>query len=115
MTPIKKMNEVYKASKKLSPYLWRNKKSGNIRKNVQKNNVVYIKGLDRLGVVQQLANSQLKILFRDSGGHIRKDWLLKDDLKFVVAGTPLIDQPIPDAIFKGMNEVIPDKELDSGE
>ena len=77
--------------------------------------MVYIKGLDRLGVVQQLADSQLKVLFRDSGGHIREDWLLKDDLKFVVAGTPLIDQPIPDTVFRGMDEVIPDKNLDSGE
>ena len=40
---------------------------------------------------------------------------LKDDLKFAVAGTPLIDQPIPDAVFRGMDEVIPDKDLDSGE
>ena len=101
--------------KKLSPYLWRTKKSGNIRKNIQKNNGVYIKGLDRLGAVQQLADSQLKVLFRDSVGHIRKDWLLKDDLKFVVAGTPLIDQPIPDAVSRGMNEVTPDKDLDTGE
>ena len=109
------MNEVYRASKKLSPYLWRPRKSGNIRKNIQKNDVVYIKTLDRLGVVQQLADSQLKVLFRDSGGHIRKDWLLKDDLKFVVAGTPLIEQPIPDAVFRSMDEVILDKDLDSGE
>ena len=77
--------------------------------------MVYIKGLDRLGVVQQLADSQLNVLYRDNGGHVRRDWLLKDDLKFIVAGNPLIDQPIPDAVFRGMNEITPDKDLDTGE
>ena len=46
---------------------------------------------------------------------MKKDWMLKDDLKFVVAATPLVDQPIPDAVFSGLDEVIPDKELDYGE
>ena len=66
-------------------------------------------------MVQQLADSQLKILFRDSAGHVKKDWMLKDDLKFVVAATPLVDRPMLDEVFSGLDEVIPDKELDYGE
>ena len=62
-----------------------------------------------------MADSQLKILFRDSAGHVKKDWMLKDDLRFVVAATPLADQAIPDAVFSGLGEVIPDKELDCSE
>ena len=77
----------------------------------EKNNIVYIKTLDKLGVVQQVADTQLKILYKDSGGHLQKDWLLKDDLRFVVAATPLADQSIPEAVFKESGEVMPDKEL----
>ena len=77
--------------------------------------MVYIKGLDKLGVVQKLAESQLNILYKDNGGHIRRDWILKDDLKFIVAGNPLINQPIPEAVFRDMNEVTPAKDLDTRE
>ena len=80
-------------------------------KMCKKNDIVYVKTLDNLGVVQQLADSQLKVLFRDSAGHLKKDWILKDDLRFVVATTPPADQAIPDAVFSDLGEVIPDKEL----
>ena len=113
----RRMNDTYKASKSLSPYLWRTKKSGSIRKNVQPNDVMYlyIKGLDKLGVVQKLAESQLHILYKDNGGHIRKDWILKEDLRYIVSGKPLIKQKVPDAVFEDMNEVTPAKEMDAWE
>ena len=106
-----KVNEVYKNCKKLSPYLWRTKKNGQIKQNVQQNDIVYIKNLDRLGVVQQLADTQLKILYKDSAGHLQRDWLLKDDLRFIVAATPLATQVVPEAVFRESKQVIPRKEL----
>ena len=68
-----KVNEVYKSCKKLSPYLWKTKKNGDVKQNVQQNDIVYIRNLDRLGIVQQLADTQLKILYKDSTGHLQKD------------------------------------------
>ena len=105
-----RMNEVYRACKKLSPYLWKTKRNGHVGKNVQKNDIVYVKTLDKLGVVQQLADTQLKVLYKDSGGHLQRDWILKDDLRFIVAATPLANQAIPEAVFKEPAEVVPDKE-----
>ena len=108
---MQKMHDSYmRACKKLSPYLWMTKRNGHVRQNVQKNDIVYIKTLDKLGVVQQLADTQLKVLYKDSGGHLQRDWLLKDDLRFIVAATPLANQPIPEAVFKEPAEVMPDKE-----
>ena len=56
---FQRMNDTYKAIKSLSPYLWRTKRSGDIRRNIQVNDIVYLRGLDKLGVVLKLAESQL--------------------------------------------------------
>ena len=48
-------------------------------------------------------------------GNIRKDWILKDEVNFIVSGNPFMKQNIPDAIFEDMNEVIPAKDLNTQE
>ena len=89
----------------------RRRRTDRLGKMPKKNDIVYIRTLDKLGVVQQLADTQLKILYKDSGGHLQRDWLLKDDLRFVVAATPLANQAVPEAVFKESAQVIPRKEL----
>ena len=106
-----RMNDVYKSCRKLSPYLWKMKKSGHIKQAVQQNDIVYIKNLDRLGIVQQLADTQLKVLYKDSAGHLQRDWLLKDDLRFIIGATPLVKQTVPKAVFSEAKQIIPRKEL----
>ena len=45
---FEKMNEVYRATKSLSPYLWRTKRPGDIRQNIQINDIVYLRDMYRL-------------------------------------------------------------------
>ena len=103
------MNEVYKATKSLSPYLWRSKRPGDIRKNIKVNDIVYLREMDKLGIVLKLAESQLYILYKDGGGTLRKDWLLKSALMYIAAGTSLVKEEIPEATRDKMKPVIPEK------
>ena len=103
------MNEVYKAPKSLSPYLWRTKRPGDIRKNIKVNDIVYLRDMDKLEIVLKLAESQLYILYKDGGGSLRKDWLLKSALMYIAAGTSLVKEEVPEAIMKKMKPVIPEK------
>ena len=96
----------------LSPYLWRTKRLGDIRKNIKINDIVYLRHVDRLGVVLKLAESQLYVLYKDGGDSLRKEWLLKNDLMYIAAGTSLVDTPYPEAIMKDMGPIVPEKFTD---
>ena len=104
-----KMNKIYKATKTLSPYLWWTKRPGDIRHNIQVNDIVYLRDMDKLGVVLKLAESQLYVLFKDGGGNLRKDWILKDAMNYIVTGNSLVRQEIPEAALNSIKEVLPDK------
>ena len=106
---FEKMNEVYKATKSLSPYLWRTKRPGDIRHNIQINDVVYLRDMDKLGVVMKLTESQLYVLFKDGGGNLRKYWILKNAMNYIITGNSLIKKEIPEAALKSIKEIIPDK------
>ena len=104
-----KMNEVYRATKLLSPYLWRTKRPGDIRKNIQVNDIVYLRNMDKLGVVIKLAESQLYVLYKDGGGTLRKDWLLNSALNYIATGNSLVKQEIPENALEEMKPIIPEK------
>ena len=104
-----KMNEVCRATKSLFPYLWRTKRPGDIRKIIQVNDIVYLRDMDRLGVVIKLAETQLYVLYKDGGGTLRKDWLLKSALNYIATGNSLIKQEIPEAALEEMKPIIPEK------
>ena len=103
------MNKLYRATKLLSPYLWRTKRPRDIRKNIQVNDIVYLRDMDRLGVVIKLAESQLYVLYKDGGGTLRKDWLLKSALNYIATGNYLIKQEIPKAALEDMKPIILEK------
>ena len=109
---FQKMNKTYKATKTLSPYLWRTKRPGDIRRNIQVNDVVYLRDMDKLGVVLKLAESQLYMLFKNGGGNLRKDWILKDAMNYIMTGNSLVRQEIPEAALNNIKEIIPAKNKD---
>ena len=65
--------------------------------------------MDKLGVVLKLAESQLYVLFKDGGGNLRKDWILKNAMNYIVTGNSLVRQEIPEAALNSIKEIIPDK------
>ena len=83
-----------------------------MRQTVQPNDIVYIKFLDKLGIVQKLADTQLNVLYRNDAGKLTRDWLLKDNLRFIVGANPLVKQPVPEAVLSGerTKPVVPRKE-----
>ena len=52
------------------------------------------------------------MLYRDAAGKLTRDWLLKDNLRFIVGANPLVKQPIPEAVLSGekTKQVVPRKE-----
>ena len=81
------MAGIYKETRLLVPYMWQNKCHGQARKKVRKNDIVFITKLNCLGQVSKLAETQLKIIFRDVQGKLHQDWFPKKDLTLVVGCT----------------------------
>ena len=77
------LNSTYSSIKSLTPYLWRNKRAGDICHIVKINDLVYVSRLDKMGKIVKLAESQLKILFRDNKGNLVVDWCPKKFLRLI--------------------------------
>ena len=82
----KKLSQCFKSNRLLSPYLWRAKYLGQVNRGCIINDVVFIKGLKKLGLVGQIKESQLQIRYIDSAEQARKQWFRKADLTHLLSG-----------------------------
>ena len=92
----KQLSECFKGNLLLSPYLWRTKYLGQVNRGCSTNDVVFIKGLKKLGLVCKIKESQLQIRYIDASGQARKQWFHKPDLAHLLSGSLFVNNPIPE-------------------
>ena len=71
----------------LMPYVWKVKGTGRIKKEVKKNDVVYIKPIQKLGVVKDCLTTQIFVRFINNNKKAQEAWYQKNDTIFLLAGS----------------------------
>ena len=55
----RKLSEGFKGNRLLAPYLWRTKYLGQVTRGCNQNDVVFVKGIKKLGLLAKVRESQL--------------------------------------------------------
>ena len=72
------------------------KGSGRIKKEVKKNDVVFIKPIQKLGVVKDALTTQIFIRFINNNKKPQESWYKKDDTIYLLAGSQFEDKEPPE-------------------
>ena len=91
----RQMQAEYKKNRVLSPYLWRQRVAGQIRKNTKIGDVVYAKLLKKLALVEGLATTQLKVKFMNKSGIKPSEYIPKHDIINLLSGSIYVSPEIP--------------------
>ena len=92
----KKLSQGFQNHRLLSAYLWRTKYLGQITRSCNKNDVVFVRGLKKLGLVCQVRQSQVQVRYIDSALKARRQWFLKSDVTHLLSGSIFIERTLPD-------------------
>ena len=90
--------EMAKAQEKnrlLTPYVWKTRGSGRIKRNVKVNDVVYIKPIQRLGIVKDISATQVYVRFINKNKQKQHEWYKKDHTVFLLAGSQFDNKETP--------------------
>ena len=89
----KQLSQSFRGNRLLSPYLWRSKYLGQVRRGCSVNDVVFIQSLKKLGLVCQVKETQLNIRYIDSAKQPRTLWFRKADLTHLLSGSVFLSNP----------------------
>ena len=71
----------------LSPYVWKTKGLGRVKRVVRENDVLFIRSIKRLGLVKEVSTTQVRLKFINAGGTPSEGWYPKNDLIYLLAGS----------------------------
>ena len=76
--------------------MWKFKGTGRIKKEVRKNDVVYIKPIQKLGVVKDSSTTQIFVRFINNNKKAQEAWYQKNDTIYLLAGSQFEDKDPPE-------------------
>ena len=85
-----------KGARLLSPYVWKAKGMGRVKKDVKEGDILFIRSLKRLGLVKGMSTTQVKVRYINAGGVACSSWHPKTDLIFLLAGSVFDSRHPPD-------------------
>ena len=72
------------------------KGSGRIKKQVKRNDVVFIKPIQKLGVVKDASTTQIFVRFINNNKKPQESWYQKNDTIYLLAGSQFEDKDPPE-------------------
>ena len=90
------MKKTQQERRLLTPYVWKVKGSGRIKKEVKRNDVVFIKPIQKLGVVKDASTTQILVRFINNNKKPQETWYKKDDTIYLLAGSQFEDKEPPE-------------------
>ena len=79
----------------LTPYVWKTRGVGRIKRNVRVNDVVYVKPIQRLGIVKDVSATQVYVKFMNRNKQKQFEWYKKDHTVFLLAGSKFDNKETP--------------------
>ena len=81
------LRKAYNGSRMLSPYVWRQKGLGRVKRNVKKGDVLFIRSLKRLCIAEDISTTQIRVRYINAKKDPCSAWHPKNDLIFLLTGS----------------------------
>ena len=81
------LRKVQKGARLLSPYVWKTKGLGRVKRDVRENDVLFIRSIKKLGLVKEVSTTQVRVKFINTGGLAQEGWYPKNDVIYLLAGS----------------------------
>ena len=89
------MAKAQEKTRLLTPYVWKSRGMGRVKRNVRVNDVIYVKPIQKLGIVKDFSATQVFVLFMNKNKKKQFGWYKKDHTVFLLAGSKFDDREAP--------------------
>ena len=81
------MRKAYGQGRLLSPYIWKQKGLGRVKKDVKKGDVLFIKSLKKMCLAEDISTTQVRVRYINNKKVPQSAWHPKNDLIFLLVGS----------------------------
>ena len=91
----------------LTPYVWKVKGTGRVKKEVRKNDIIFVKPIQKLALVKDLSTTQVMVKYINQNQKVQEGWYQKNDTIFLLTGSQYDDRQPPS--HSPVSKIVPEK------